>query len=265
MNRETPLAIITGGTSGIGLATARKLAERYRLALVFSRDADRAQAIESDFGSPNRVKTFRIDVGSDESVNAGYPEIVAHFEAQPQVLVNSAGVAQAMQFFVQGRNLRSCVEQMNINFFGTLRMVQKALPGMYSRRQGSIINLSSICARGGYRGTIGYSESKAAIAKFTENLALEVGHRGVVVNCVSPGHVQTPMWGDALTGYDQKSINSPLGRPITAVEVADVIEFLVSYGPAINGQNITIDGGTSLEKLPLTFAKFDQPTGVTPK
>lgn len=243
------LALISGGTSGIGLATARRLAANYRVALVYARDSERAAAVESSFSGDAEVKTFRLEVGSDDSVAAGYAEIVAHFRDSPAVLINAAGVARFQRFFVQARSLELAQEMMNINYFGTLRLIEKVLPQMYARRQGCIVNLSSVSGLGGNLGVIGYAESKAAIRCLTQNLAMEVAHRGVAINCVSPGRVDTPMTGEFLAQFEKASINAPLGRPIEADEVARLIEFLVGMGPAINGQNLLIDGGTSLAKI----------------
>lgn len=243
------LALISGGTSGIGLATARRLAANYRVALVYARDSQRAAAVESSFGADAEVKTFRLEVGSDDSVAAGYAEIVDHFGDSPAVLVNAAGVARFQRFFVQARSLELAQEMMNINYFGTLRLIEKVLPQMYARRHGCIVNLSSVSGLGGNLGVIGYAESKAAIRCLTQNLAMEVAHRGVAINCVSPGRVDTPMTGEFLAQFEKASINTPLGRPIEADEVARLIEFLVGMGPAINGQNLLIDGGTSLAKI----------------
>ncbi len=249
MLAERPLAVITGGTSGIGLATAQRLAPDYRLALIYARDQARALAAESSFPPGSQVKTFCVDVADDLSVDAGYAALVAHFGGSPGVLINSAGVARFQRFFVQSRNLDMAQEMMNINYFGSLRMIQKVLPQMYARRRGCIVNLASVSGHGGNAGVIGYAESKAAILCFTQNLAMEVAHRGISLNCVSPGRVDTRMTFELLRQFKKESINFPLGRALTADEVPQTIEFLVRIGPAINGQEIVIDGGTTVAKV----------------
>lgn len=247
MEPDAPLAIITGGTSGIGLATARRLASRFRLALVYARDDARAAAVEAELG--NRARCFRADVASDAAVEAAIAEVLDHFAVRgAAVLVNSAGVGRVMQFFVQSRSLETAQELMNINYFGTLRVVQQVLPGMYARKAGAIVNVSSIAAAGGYRGYIGYAESKAAVECFTRNLAAEVAHRGVTVNCVAPALVETRQ-GEAFVAQARpRSINQPLSRLLRADEVARVIEFLIDAGAGINGEIIRIDGANSLLK-----------------
>lgn len=239
------LAIVTGGTSGIGLATARRLARSFDLALLYSQDEARAQAVEAEFAG--RARCFRVDVASDAAVGRGYAALLEHYRSSaPAVLVNCAGIGRVMQFFVQSRSLDAAQELMNVNYFGTLRMVQKVLPGMYARKSGAIVNVSSVAASGGYRGYIGYAESKAAVECFTRNLASEVGHRGVSVNCVAPGLVETRQSEAFVQQARARSINAPLGRLLGADEVARVIELLVLGGPALNGEIVHIDGGNSL-------------------
>ncbi len=240
-----PLAVISGGTSGIGLATARRLAVDHRLALLYARDSERAAKVEKELGA----KTFCLDVGSDQAVEAGYAALLQHFGDPPAVLVNSAGLARFQRFFVQGKSLDAAQEMMNVNYFGSMRLIRKVLPAMYSRRQGCIVNLCSVSGLGGSAGVIGYAESKAALACLTRNLAMEVARRGISVNCVSPGRVATPMTEELLAQFAPETVNFPLGRALQADEVARVIEMLVRIGPAINGQELVVDGGTSVARL----------------
>ena len=246
---QPPLALISGGTSGIGLATARRLVCDHRLALLYARDGERAANLEREFGDPDRVKTFCLDVGCDEAVDAGYAALCQHFGEAPGVLVNSAGVARFQRFFVQGKDLSHAQEMMNVNYFGSMRLIRKVMPAMYSRRRGCIVNLGSVSGLGGSACVIGYAESKAALACLTRNLAIEVARRGLSVNCVSPGRVATPMTEELLGQFAPESINYPLGRAIQADEVARVIEMLVRIGPAVNGQELVVDGGTSVARL----------------
>ncbi|MBX3169462.1 MAG: SDR family oxidoreductase [Candidatus Eremiobacteraeota bacterium] len=244
-----PLAVITGGTSGIGLATAWRLRDRYRLALTYAHDSERAAAAEARLGPESRA--FAFDVGSDAEVQAGYRNLKNHFGAEPEVLVNCAGVKGMQRFFLQGCTLKGCQELMNLHYFGTLRMVKQVLPGMYSRRRGSIVNLSSVSACGGYRGLIGYSEAKAAVECFTKNLAVEVAHRGLTVSCVRPALVETALTAEMAVRLDPTSLNQPLGRWIQSDEVAQAIAFLLESGGVVNGQIVTLDGANLVMKVPL--------------
>jgi len=244
-----PLALITGGTSGIGLAAALRLQDRYRLALTYARNSERAAAAEAQLGPESRA--FAFDLGSDAEVQAGYLSLKNHFGAEPEVLINCAGVKGMQRFFLQGCTLEGCQELMNLHYFGTLRMVKQVLPGMYSRRRGAIINLSSVSACGGYRGLIGYSEAKAAVECFTKNLAVEVGHRGLTISCVRPALVETALTEEMVGRLDAASVNQPLGRWIQADEVAAAICFLLDSGAVVNGQIVTLDGANLVMKVPM--------------
>ncbi len=244
-----PLALITGGTSGIGLATALRLGDRYRLALTYARDATRAAEAEARLGL--EAKAFAFDLGKDDQVQAGYLRMKDHFGAEPEVLINCAGVKGMQRFFLQGNTLEGCQQLMNLHYFGTLRMVKQVLPGMYARRRGSIVNLSSVSACGGYRGLIGYSEAKAAVECFTKNLAVEVCHRGVTISCVRPALVETALTEEMAANLDPASVNQPLGRWIQADEVAAAICFLLESGAVMNGQILTVDGANLVMKVPM--------------
>lgn len=250
-NEPLPLALISGGTSGIGLATARRLHGRYRLALLYGQNAERAAQAAAELEG---ARTYGLDLTRAEQVDTSYAQIEADFGVSPQVLVNSAGSRGRNRYMLQGLDLEDCARLMDLHFFGSLRLVQKVLPSMYARRRGSILNLSSVSAQGGYKGVVGYAESKAAVECFTRNLAMEVGHRGIAVNCVCPGLVASPMTQEFQADYPAASVNAPLGRWIEAEEVASVIDFLVHAGPAINGQIVTVDGASSLAKIQLKLS-----------
>lgn len=247
-----PLALIAGGTSGIGLAVARRLQRDYRLALLYASNHERARTAQAqlcDEGAEVVVKA--IDVTRVDQVEAGYAQLLELLGEAPEVLINSAGIARFQTFFIQSRGLELLEEMMATNYLGAVRLVQKVLPSMYRRRRGSIVNLCSVSGLGGNVGVIGYGESKAALRCFTQNLAQEVAHRGISVNSVSPGRVATPMTEEFLQRFKPESINYPLGRCLTPDEVAQAVEFLVRLGPAVNGQDLVIDGGTSLARVRL--------------
>lgn len=246
------MALVSGGTSGIGLATARRLRQRYRLALGFARDEARALRIQAELGPLEEVRAFSLDVTDASCLERGYQEVLDHFGEPPEVLVNSAGVTRAPRFYAQGIPVEHCRELMNLFYFGPVRLVQKVLPSMYSRRRGAIVNVSSVSAGGGYQGVVGYAEPKAALECFTKNLAVEVIHRKVSLHCVSPALVRTPM--TESQGLE-KGINAPLGRWLEADEVAALIEAVLAQGLALTGRVVTLDGASALSKVALEFQK----------
>ena len=244
-----PLAIITGGTSGIGLATARRLLESHQLALIYARDHQRARAVEDELRQlGGQVRCVSMDLRLDEAVSKGYSGLV---EGQvPEVLVHCAGTSISAEtgsnrYFLQGLDLDLCQRVMNLNFFGAVRLLQQALPSMYARRRGNVILLSSLAALGGYKGMVGYAESKAALECLVRNLAMEVGHRGLAVNALAPGLAETALTRGHAERFASRDLNAPLGRWIRPEEVAEAVAFLLAMGPVINGQCLVIDGGGS--------------------
>lgn len=241
-----PWALISGGTSGIGLATAKLLVDDFRLVLTYRSNHQRAQEVAADFGSQVLVKS--LDVCEERAVNFGVEELVTAMGTAPAALVNCAGISQTGRFFVQSPDIESIRQQFEVNFFGTVRLCRAVLKKMYPVRQGVIVNLGSATALGGNVGVIGYAESKAAVVNFSQNLSMEVAARGLRVHCVSPGRVDTPMIEEFVRQCTPQSLNPPLGRFLSPEEVARVIHFLILHGHGQNGHHIVVDGGSSLQR-----------------
>lgn len=236
---KRPLALITGGTSGIGLAAARRLQADYELALVYGRDRQRGDRISQEL-----APCFQADLANLEQITVCLESIQERYQQPVQVLINAAGVADPARFLLQRRDLRPLDEMMKVNYLGSLALIQRLLPEMVRLGAGVIINLASASSLGANPGFIGYSESKAALRCLTRNLAVELAGSGVSVHCLSPARVATPMTTRWLQGATQ--VNHPLGRALTADEVAQAIEQLVRAGSLLNGLDLVLDGGHSL-------------------
>ena len=179
------------------------------------------------------------------------------FGRGPDILVNNAGIAESAPFLKTDRVMWE--RHLGINLGGTLRCTQAMLPEMIERGWGRVINIASIAGKTGAPYISAYSASKHAVLGLTRSLALEVAEKGITVNAICPGYVDTEMTsrgienivaktgksaGDALAVLKR---SSPQNRLVTAEEVAALALLLATHeGRGINGQAINVDGGTVL-------------------
>ncbi len=248
------LALITGGTSGIGLGAALALAKTrtHDFALSYASDhakAETARAAIAAIDAEARVEVFGKALASHADAKQLLDEVQAKFGRGPVVLVNSAGRIRDGLFM--SSDFKDHEALLSEHLLVPMALCHLALKGMYRERFGRIVNLSSISARYAKRGQTNYAAAKAGIEGFTRTLALELAHRGVTVNAVAPGLIETPMTAaiiGKLTEADgdlKKRI--PAGRPGTPEEVGALIAFLASEQAGyITGTVATIDGGRSL-------------------
>lgn len=249
---DKKLALVTGGTSGIGLGAALKLASQYDLALSFASDEAKAhKALEQikTLFPETKVVLVQQRLTTPADADALYANAVEKAGKAPSILVNSAGRLNDGLFLTQDFNAFAAVVQEHL--INMMALTQHAVKAMYKARWGRIVNLSSISASYAKRGQANYAAAKAGIEGFTRTLALEVAHRGITINAIAPGLIETPMTQDLLQKIDSSDRNLkariPAGRPGRPEEVGALVAFLCSEDAAyITGTTITIDGGRSL-------------------
>jgi len=231
--------VITGGTRGIGKALAQVFSEcGDRVLIIYEKSEEQAQELAKNLG----VIPVRCDISNKSEVIRAVAEI--HKTAPyVDVLINNAGISQIKLFsdITQEELLR----MFGVNMFGTFYMTQKILSDMIHKKQGKIINISSMWGEVGASCEVHYSASKSAVIGFTKALAKELAPSGITVNCITPGVIETDM--NAILDREAKEElvgEIPLMRMGNPLEVAKLALFLASAdSDYITGQIIGINGG----------------------
>lgn len=237
---EPITALVTGASRGIGAAIADALVEEgYRVAGTATTEAG-AEAIRARLGAHGAG--FVLDISDDASVEAAHAAIVAEL-GDPLVLVNNAGVTRDNLLLRMKPEEWDTVVQTNVG--GLYRLCRRMVRPMMKARFGRIISLSSVIARMGNAGQTNYAASKGAVEAFSRSLAQEIGSRGITVNAVAPGFIETEMTA-AIPEAQREALlaNVAVGRLGSAAEVASVVRFLASEGAGyITGETIHVNGG----------------------
>ena len=244
------VALVSGGTRGIGAAVARALAaEGRRVAVTYHGDEAAAVRFKQEAGIP----VYRWDVADESACRAGIEQVEADL-GPVSILVNNAGITRDGMFHRMTWDQWRAVLSTNLD--SMFAMTRVVIEGMRERRFGRIVNISSINGQKGQVGQTNYSAAKAGVIGFTKALALENASRGVTVNAVCPGYLSTDMTRDQLarmvatTGRPQQEVleallhGTPQKRLIDADEVAAAVLFLCTEGArGITGESLVIDGG----------------------
>jgi len=236
------VAIVTGATSGIGMATARKFAEQGGKVAAAGRKKD----VLAKIAAPN-IRTYAVDL-LNEPETAAFVQNVLNDFGRIDVLVNAAGIIASGT--IENTTLSDYDLMMNINVRSVFQLTQLALPSIIERK-GNIVNVSSVTGLRAFPNVFAYCISKAAVDQFTRCAALELAPKGVRVNAVNPGVVRTNlhrnsgMSEDAYAAFVERSkMTHPIGRVGDPEEIADLILFLASSKAGwITGVTYSIDGG----------------------
>jgi 3-oxoacyl-[acyl-carrier protein] reductase len=243
-NLANKVALVTGGSRGIGASIAKRLAaDGASVAITYAKDANAASAVVKAIeGSGGKALAIQADAADPKAINAAIEKTVATL-GRLDVLVNNAGTAVPKPF--EQTTLEEMDHMIDLNFRGVMVATQAALKHMNDK--GRIIMIGScVGERMMTPGLAAYSATKGAVKMFTQGLAREVGSRGITVNNVQPGPIDTdlnPAGGDWAA--PQKA-NTALNRYGTVDEVAALVSFVA--GPEssyITGANLTVDGGTN--------------------
>lgn len=238
-------AVITGGSRGIGAAAALEFMKNGAdVAIIYASNCEAANAVAANAARYGiKAKAYKCDVADFTQVQTAFNEIFADF-GKVDILVNCAGITRDMLMLKMSEDDFDSV--ISVNLKGTFNTVKQVYRPMMKQRGGKIINLSSIAGTLGNAGQVNYSASKAGVIGLTRSLARELAPRGVCVNAIAPGFIETDMTA-AFQQNDELKAAIPLKRFGTAQEVAQLILFLASdKSDYITGQCIKIDGGMNI-------------------
>lgn len=241
---EKKVVLITGGTRGIGKAIALKFAkEGYNLAINYVSDKTDLESLKEEFFKYNvEVLFIKTDVSDFEQSKNMIDETIKKY-GKIDVLVNNAGITK--DDLILRMKEEDFDKVININLKGTFNVTKNAVTYMMKKRQGKIINISSVVGISGNAGQCNYAASKAGIIGFTKSIAKELASRNILANCVAPGFIATDMT-EVLTDDIKEKINNqiPLKRMGTADEIAEAVYFLGrEENKYITGQVLNVDGG----------------------
>jgi 3-oxoacyl-[acyl-carrier protein] reductase len=246
MHEDRPLegnvAVVTGGSRGIGQAISLRLAEAgAAVGIIYRSNHDAAAGLMAQL-KQNGLTAILVpaDVGDEQAVDEAFARIESQL-GPVGVLVNNAGLHKSGR--IVSLPLRDWRSVLDTNLTGTFLCCRRVVPGMLTRRSGRIVNVGSVVGMNGFPGDTAYAAAKAGLVGFTKALALEVARDGVAVNALIPGFVDTDMTRALEHNVLERIIRSiPAGRQATIDEIADVAMHLVTCPAYLTGTSFVVDG-----------------------
>lgn len=244
MDLEGKVSLITGGSRGIGRAICFALAEEHSaIAVNYNTNADAAKEVVAGLQKVGvKAKAFQADVSNEEKSHQMVEQILSEF-GRVDVLVNNAGITRDRSFLKMTPDQWHSV--LMVNLTGPFNITSALLSQMCDRKWGRIINISSIVAQMGNFGQSNYAVAKGGLIAFTKTLAREVARKGVTVNAVAPGFIETDMTASVpAESLDVIKKMTPMGRLGKPEEVARAVRFLAAEEASfVTGQVLNINGG----------------------
>lgn len=245
MSDSERVVVVTGGSKGIGRSVALKFAEEKPRIVIVHYDPDESAANETlDMLSVHGIEAIshKVDVSLNEEVGKLFKEIISQM-GRVDVLINNAGITRDALLMRMSENDWDMV--MNVNLKSVFNCTQAIVRPMIKQRSGSIVNIASVVGQIGNAGQANYSASKAGIMGFTKSVAREVASRGITVNAVAPGYIDTEMTASLPSNVKEAFLKQiPMGRLGMPEDVAETVYWLCSDAAGyITGQTIHVSGG----------------------
>lgn len=240
------IAVVTGGSRGIGRAICEEFAKRGAdVAFLYAGNEEAAaETLLALEGYGVRAAKYKCDVSDGALVKAAFDAIASEFGAV-DILVNNAGVTRDKLAMMMSED--DFTRVVGINLTGAFLCAKAVIPAMVRRRSGKIINITSVAGIMGNAGQANYSASKAGVIGLTKSLARELCSRGITCNAIAPGFVETDMTAKLPSGGAELAKSIPLGRFARPEEIAKTAAFLASSdADYITGEIIRVDGGLAM-------------------
>lgn len=237
-------ALVTGGTRGIGEAISRALLKAgYKVAATYASRDDAAKTFSKETG----IATYKWNIADFEACQKGVEQVVNDFGSTVDVLINNAGITRDMAMHKMNYDAWETV--IDTNLTSCFNMSRAVIEGMREKKFGRIVNISSVNGQLGQFGQTNYSSAKAGIFGFTKALARETAAKGITVNAVSPGYIETDMIKTVREDIIKQIVSGiPVGRLGQPEEVARAVLFLTADEASfITGETISVNGGQHME------------------
>lgn len=233
------IALITGATSGIGLATARRFATAGIRLVLCGRREERLSSLATELSRETEVKTLNFDVRSEEAVTAAVASLDEDWKAI-SILVNNAGNAHGLSAIDQG-DTKDWDAMIDGNVKGLLYVSRAVIPGMVERKSGHIVNISSIAGKETYRNGAVYCASKSAVEAISQGMRLDLTEHSIKVTNIAPGAVETEFSLVRFKGDEDRAGKVYAGfDPLKPEDIADAVFYAVSAPPNVTIADITI-------------------------